>query len=463
MVKNKKDTPRVKELKHQARRRSIKEGIFATGKNAFGTQYLSPFAIAINMNNSMVAMLTSIGGLLGPVTQMFSSKLIEKHSRKKIVLYSVFWESMIWLPLILIGLLFYKGIITNILPLFFTLIFAFHIITTSASGPAWFSWMGDIVDDEYRGRWFAKRNLIHGFILIILSLSASFFLDFFKKQGWLMFGFMILFFIAMTCRLISWHLFKKQYEPKIKLKKDDYFSFWDFLLKSPKNNFGKFTLFRATLAFAQSISTPLFAIYLLRNLQFSYHLYMIIVVMGSVFSIALIGLWGKFADRYGNYKTMVITSIFTPTIPILWTLSTSALYLIFVPAIIGGLAWSGFNLASGNFIYDNVSQKKRGFAVSYYNMLMGIGIFLGAGLGAILIKYLPEMFSLQPIILIFILGGIARIISVIIWLPHLKEVRKTTKFSGKSAFKNIVLKEMPHTLNEEAHQIISIKKYFTYK
>lgn len=463
MPKEKKDSPKIKELKHKARRRSIKEGIFATGKNAFGTQYLSPFAIAINMSNSMVAMLSSIGGLLGPLSQLFSSKFIEKHSRKKIVLHAVFWESVVWIPLILIGWLFYKGIITNILPLFFTLIFAFHIITTSASTPAWFSWMGDIVDEKYRGRWFAKRNLIHGFILIILSLSASFFLDFFKKQGWLMFGFMILFFIAMICRLISWNLFKGQYEPKIKLKKDDYFSFWDFLFKSNKNNFGKFTLFRTTLAFAQWIAAPLFAVYLLRTLQFSYHIYMIIVIMGSVFSIAFVELWGKFADKYGNYKTIVITSLFIPAIPILWTLSKSPIYLIFVPSIISGLAWSGFNLASGNFIYDNVTQQKRGFAVSYYNMFVGIGTFLGAGLGAILIKFLPETFSLQPIILIFIISGIARMLSVILWTPHLKEVRKTKKFSGKSALKNIILKETPHTLVEEAHQIISIKKYLTSK
>ena len=457
--KKKEDSPRVKELKHQARRRSIKEGMFASASYAFGNHYLSPFAIAINMSNSMVAMMSSISGLVGPLTQMFSSRLLEKYSRKKIVLKAVFWESLMWLPLVIIGFLFYKGIIVSILPMIFMLFFALHLIISNTAGPAWFSWMGDIVDEEYRGRWFAKRNLIHGFVSVVLAISAAFFLDYFKNQGWTMFGFMILFFLAMTMRLLSWRFFKEQYEPEIRLKKGYYFSFWSFMVKSPKNNFGKFTLYRASLAFAASIAAPLFAVYILRNLGFSYIIYMIIIMMSSVFSISLLALWGKFADKYGNYKTITITSFLIPSIPILWTLSRSPVYLILVPSIIGGIAWAGFNLSAVNFIYDNVGQERRGLAVSYYNMLLGIGTFLGAGLGALLIKYLPTGWLIEPIILIFIISGIARMLVVMVWLPQLREKRKTKKFYGKSAFKSIILKKTKPTLVEEAHQIMSIKDY----
>jgi MFS family permease len=448
-----------KEIKHQARRRSIKEGIFASASFSFGNHYLSPFAIAINMSNSLVAMMSSIGGLLGPLTQLFSSRLIEKYPRKKIVLKAVFWEAIMWLPLIIIGLLFYKGIIVSFLPLVFLLFFALHLIMANISGPAWFSWVGDIVDEEYRGRWFAKRNLINGFVSIILALGAAFFLDFFKQQGLTMYGFMILFGLALICRMLSWRFFKQQHEPKIELKKGYYFSFWSFLLKSTKTNFGKFALYRSTLVFAQSIAAPLFAVYILRNLGFSYTIYMAMVMMSSLFSIFLIDLWGKFADKYGNYRTIMITSFFIPLIPILWTLSKSPLYLIFVPSIVGGLAWSGFNLAAGNFIYDNVSQQRRGLAVSYYNVLWGVGTFLGAGLGAILIKYIPTDLLLEPIIIIFLISGVARMLSVMFWIPKIKEVRKISKFKGKSAFKNIILKQTKPALIEEAHQIMSIKSY----
>ncbi len=452
----------IKELKHKSRRHSIKEGIFAAAKGSFGDYYISPFAIAINASNSLVALLSSVAGLLGPLTQMFSSRLIEKHSRKKIILKAVFFEALMWLPLIIIALLFYKGILVNILPLLFLLSFSLYIILANIGSPAWFSWMGDIVDKKYRGRWFSKRNLIIGFVSVVLAISASFFLNYFKENNWTMFGFIILFSLALIARLTCWKIFKKQYEPKIKLKKGYYFSFWDFVVKAPKNNFGKFSIFRSLLSFACSISAPLLAVYLLRNLKFDYVTYMIIILSSSVFSLIVLKIWGKFADRYGNYRVLGITSILIPIIPLLWILSPLPVYLIFIPALIGGISWAGFNLATGNFIYDNVSQQKRGLAVSYYNMLNGIGIFLGAGIGALLIKFLTVSF-IEPLFLIFIIGGIARMLVVFWWLPKLREIRKTKKFDSSKVFKNIIFKQARPTLLEEVHEIMSVKKYLNTK
>ena len=452
----------IKELKHHSRRLSIKEGIFAAAKGSVGDYYISPFAIAINVSSSAVALLSSIAGLLGPLTQIWGSRLIEKYSRKKIVLKAVFFESLMWLPLALIAFLYFKGILVPFLPFLLMFSFAIYIIIGNTAGPAWFSWMGDLVDKEYRGRWFSKRNLITGFISITLALLASFFLTYFTNKDWTMFGFMILFSLAFIFRIISWRVFKKQYEPKIKLKKGYYFSFWSFLKKAPQTNFGKFSIFRAVFAFACSISSPLIVVYLLRKLEFTYTTYMIIILSSSVFALLVLGMWGKFADKYGNYKVMGITSILIPIIPILWVISPSPIYLVLVPAIISGVSWAGFNLASGNFIYDNVVAEKRGLVVSYYNMLNGIGIFLGAGIGALLIKFLTIDF-IEPILFIFFLGGIARMIVVFIWIPKIKEIRKTEKLDGKKALKSIIFKESKSTLLEGAHEIVSIKDYLRDK
>ena len=54
-------------------------------------------------------------------------------------------------------------------------------------------------------------------------------------------------------------------------------------------------------------------------------------------------------------------------------------------------------------------------------------------------------------------------IMVFIFLPKIKEIRKTRKFRGTKTFKNIIFKEAGPTLVEEAHEIISIKEYLTYK
>jgi MFS family permease len=459
--KREKDTKKQKELKHKSRRLSIKEGIFASGKLSFGDNYISPFAIAANATNSQIAMLSSISGILGPISQMFSSRLMEKHSRKKIVTKMVFIESLMWIPFILLALALFYGFKSTSIPVLILISFGIYVITLNIAHPAWFSWMGDIVDETYRGRWFSKRNRIIGFVTIILTLFAAFFLDFMVNKGLTMIGFSLLFVLAMYSRLKSWKIFHNQYEPELKLKEGYYFSYYHFLINSKNNNLGRFTIFRSVYSIAMFISSPLITVYLLRNLQLSYLIYTIIILSILLFSTLSLGVWGKFADRYGNYRILLITSILLSFYPISWMMNTSTLYLILIPPIIGGIASGGFNLASGSFIYDNSTSEKRGLVISYVNVTNGIGIAIGSLIGAFLIKYLSV--SIPTIFAIFILSSLFMILVTFAWIPEIKEARKTESFNGRQAFNNLILKGVKPTIIEEVHDFIAIKQYLREK
>ncbi len=454
-----KNNLKEKKLKHQSRKQSIIEGSFTTIRTSFGDSYISPFAIAINAGNATIAMLSSITGLLGPLSQLFSSRLIEKYKRKKILTTSTFYESLLWISFILIAFLFYKGILISFLPFLLLFFFAIYTIIANIPIPAWFSWMGDIVDKGYRGKWFAKRNFIIGTISLLTSIIAAIFLDFTKKQNIVMFGFIILFFLAMTARLISRQFFKKAYEPKLKLERGYYFSFFEFIKKATKNNFGRFSIFRAFMGFAASIASPFFAVYMLRNLGFSYITYMIITVSQTMFSLILIKAWGKFADKYGNYEVLKITSVLIPLYPILWLISSNPLFLVFGPALIGGIAWAGFNLSAGNFVFDSVTPQKRSLAVSYFHLLNGAGVFLGAGLGGILAKTINITF-MDSLLFIFLISAFARMLVSLIFLPKIKEIRKIQKFNSSRALKNLAfgILRKPHFESNVYH--LGIKKRY---
>ena len=170
-------------------------------------------------------------------------------------------------------------------------------------------------------------------------------------------------------------------------------------------------------------------------------------------------LWGKFADKYGNYRIIKITSILIPFYPILWLISPHPIFLIFGPALIGGIAFAGFNLATSNFIFDSVSHEKRGLAVSYYNVLNGIGIFLGAGLGAILVKTLTINF-IDKILFIFLISAIARMSVSLIMIPFIKEIRKTKKFDSKKALKELIPKRIKLSSFEGHHELIIRKTHY---
>lgn len=452
-----------KDLKASARKFSIKEGLWWSGRVSFGDYYISPFAIAINTSNSLVALLTSIAGILGAISQIFGSRLIERWSRKKILVKSTLLESLIWIPMILIALLFYMNILTGILPLILLTTYALFVILSSLGSPAWFSWMGDVVDKQYRGRYFSKRNLLTGFVSIILAIIASMFLDYFQTKNWTMFGFIILFLLAFMSRIISRNTFKKQYEPKIKLKKSYYFTFWDFILEAPKTNFGRFTIYRSLIGFASAIASPLVAVLLLRYYHFNYLEYMVIVLGGTLISLFILEILGKLADDYGNYKILFYSSLAIPLIPLAWILFPAKVFFLLIPSIISGAAWAGIDLSARNIIYDNVHKQKRAIAASYFNMCWGVSIAIGAAIGAFLIKYLNTK-TIAPIIIIFIISAIIRAIIIVWWLPKIREVRKTKKFipSFKS-IKHLFSKEVKPTIFKEIHEITSIGNYLLAK
>jgi uncharacterized membrane protein YfcA len=95
-------------------------------------------------------------------------------------------------------------------------------------------------------------------------------------------------------------------------------------------------------------------------------------------------------------------------------------------------------------------------------MFWGVGVFLGAGLGAILIKFL-KINIIEPIIAIFIIGSILRMI-VISWLiPKIREIKKRRKIKGFKEIEDIILKEGRPTILVEAHEIMSIRGYIKKK
>jgi len=457
VIKSSKDSKKIKELKRKTRRLSIKEGIFWTFRQAFGDHYISPFAIAIGSSSPMVALINTVWNV-SSATQILGANLINKFSRKKIITTSILINSLGFLLMALIGFFYIKNILLSFLPLLILIDILIIVSSMGIGHPAWFSWMGDVVDPKYRGRWWAKRSTIITFTSIVLTIIASFILEYFKKQGWEIIGFMIFFLIAFAARTYCIKILNRQYEQKSKIIKEKAFKLKNFLKDLTKTNFGKFILFRGIFSMSVMITSPLVAIYLLRTLGFNYPTYIIIVLSGMIFSVLTLNLWGKLTDKFGNYRIIALSTLLIPITPILWVLSTSKVYLFLVPGIIGGIGWYGFILASKNFIYDNNPKERRAKAIAYVNLFIGIGALIGGLISATLIKYLKTSW-IEPIILIFVIGAIARMVVVGFFIPKMKEIKNKKKLKGLKELKKIVVKELKPTLIEDVHEIESIRDY----
>jgi MFS family permease len=399
---------------------SIKSGAAYGVTDGTVNVYVAPYAVAMGASNNEIAMLSSIPNLVAPLSELGTTKAMQKFtSRKTIVVTSVLLQSLVLIPMMLIPFLFLKGDAARAL----VVIYSIYAIFGTFLVPAYNSWMGDLVAEKNRGWFFGNKSKITGFVSLAVSLGASFFLDIFPKQVFT--GFVILMIIGFIARILSAYYHVKMYEPKLVLKEKFQFSFIDFIKKMPFNNFGRFVIYISLINFAVYLAAPFFTVYQLRSLNLSYVQYTLLIIVSGVTTIIALPLWGKFADKYGTIRTLKITGFLIPIVPLLWVFSADYYYLLVIQ-IFNGIAWSGFNLSSANFLFDSTTVQRRSSCDAYSAIVYGVSIFLGAGLGGYLATNLKINF-MNLFLFIFFVSFILRLLISFLVLPSVKEVREVKK------------------------------------
>lgn len=409
---------------------SFLDGIFASCMLGLTTDYITPYALALKAKVFQIGILNALPNLVGSLVQLKSADITEKvNSRKKVINTFVFLHLLMALPIIFIPYLF-KGFEVLALIVFVTLFTAFNAF----AGPVWLSLMSDYLPPKRRASYFGWRNKIFGIIITVSAFAAGFILHLFKSN--ILKGFMLVFSLAFVCRLISWYFLTRMYELPLKIKKEAYFNFWDFLKQIRRSNFAKFVFFVASLNFSVNLAAPFFSVFMLRDLKFNYVTYTMVVTAVAISSIFTVDRWGRNADRIGSLRVLQFTSLFIATLPLLWLLCHHPSYLVLVQ-IIAGFAWSGFNLCAINFIYDAVTPEKRTRCLAYYNVCVGVALCLGSLSGGFLLKRLPLLFGYKASSL-FLISGILRLLVVGFFSRRIKEVRSVEKISSKNLFFSVV-------------------------
>jgi MFS family permease len=419
-----------------SRRISIVEGSFNAVTDGAGSRYISPFALALGANNTQIGFLTSLPALIGNFFQIFSSRAMERFSRKSIMILTTTVQAFFWLLVIVAGVLFYFwGAGTTISITYLIIIYTVLTAIGSFYAPVWSSWMKDLVDPDKSGVYFGMRSKIIGFISLIAMLGGGFLLDHFKQTK-VFIGFFILFGICFFARLISSQLLRKKYEPELSIEKDYHFSLLQFIKKMRHNNFGRFVIASALLDFAINMASPFFAVYMLNELGFSYATFTIITVSSIISNFIFMPLWGKFADRYGNVKTLKITAFLTPLVPLGWFFSFFLFknhaaglvpFLVFIE-FYSGFVFAGYRLTQSNFIYDAVTRQRMALCTSYFNFISSIGTFIGATLAGFLASQADLVFGISIFLGIFLLSGLLRIFFALFYMRRVNEVRMVESF-----------------------------------
>ena len=413
-------------------RHSVRDAAAYSVMTGGGEAYFSAFAVYLKATATQVGMLAALPPLLGALAQLLSAWLGRRWGqRKKIILIGALVQGLAWIPLALLPIYFPQYAV----PLFIMCVVVYQFGTNFAA-PQWSSLMAELVPVRRRGRFFARRTRVASATSFAALIASGLILHEFTAYNATLIGFWLVFAMAAVARFVSmYHLWCMVDPPgttaamEMPVSEDS----WQRLKSLP---FAQFSLFFALIQFSVAISSPFFAVYLLRDLEYSYLQFMSNSAVVVLVQFITLNWWGRISDVFGNRLTLRVTGMFLPILPALWLVSHDYVYLLLVQ-VVAGLAWAGFSLSANNFLFDLVPADKRATFLALHNVLASIGVCGGALLGGYLATHLPtswtwngETYSwLSGILGVFLVSAILRAIVVAIFLPRLEEVREVKSMS----------------------------------
>ena len=412
-------------------RHSVRDGVSYSVMTGSGEVFFSAYALALKAVTPQIAFLAAVPPLLGSFVQLFSAWLGGRGVRRRpIILTAVALQTLLWLPIILLPLLFPRQAV----PLLIVSVVLYFAAANLAS-PQWSSLMGDLVPERRRGRFFAARTRLMNLTAFLALVGAGLVLHAFQARGQSYWGFALVFSVAMLARLYSLYQLSRMDEPAPREAALAPVLTRDLLVRVRRSQFARFSVFFAFMNLAVFMAAPFFTVYMLRDLQFSYLEFTASTAMSVLAQFLTLTKWGRISDAFGNRVILAATGAVLPVLPLLWLVSTGFWYILAIQ-MFGGLVWAGFVLSAGNFLYDAVPPPKRAQYSAIHSVLASVGLCVGALAGGLLAPHLPRSTELFGVSIdwasnlygVFLLSALARGLVALLFIPHLKEVRDVRRF-----------------------------------
>lgn len=419
-----------------ALKNSIKDGSATGAASGIIGTYLTPFALALGASAAQIGLLVAVPQLISTLIQPLAGTFTEHaESRKKICKIFLLIARLAWIPVIMAA--FVSGFAAFYIILLFVSVSA---AAASFSRVGWASWMGDIVPEKIRGKYFGKRNMFIGISSFIAVLSAGWLLGLSDTLA----GFMIIFAGALALYLVGLYYLGKMPESvgagfhkghKMSLNVSE------FLSSLKKSNFRHFMLFTIFFDFSVYLAAPFFTVYMISELQVGYLWFALISAASMIAGMFSQKYWGKIADRYGDKNVIMICAAFASLVPLIFVFSRSVPLLI-LANIFSGFAWAGLDLAVFNFLLDSSPPLKRPLFISNYQFFDGLAVAAGSLVGGAMIYFFGTGFLwFSAIAVIFLLSFALRAVFSLTLIPRIREERMKGRklLPARDVFKRAVV------------------------
>lgn len=406
---------------------SLRDGMAFAVMTGGGETYLAAFSLFCRATASQVALLSTLPALLGAFAHLLGAWLARRLGRRKPVITSgATLQALAWLPILAVPYLLPSNAVIALL-VFYTWYFAAGNLVS----PPWISLMGDMVPEQRRGRFFARRTRLTSIFSFTALVCAGLILHISHRSGDTRLGFTLIFLAACVARLVSAHHLGRMHEPH-----GPHMPAPAEILSGPvlrelrRSGALAFSLYFTLMQTTVAIASPFFAVYMLRDLHFSYLQFMVNTGTAVFIQFVTLNSWGRISDVFGNRLILMVTGMLVPLLPLLWAVTDNFWYLIAVQCL-SGVSWAGFSLSTGNLLYELVPAARRGAYAAFHNLMAAVAVFTGAMLATLLIGITPARPTLlgnpglsSVLINLFLVSTAARLLVAIVLLKRVRELRR---------------------------------------
>jgi MFS family permease len=380
------------------------DGVTAAFQNAIVMTYYVFYLEALGATGQQIGLLSSLTSLLMLITMMPGAWLTEKvGSRKLAVLAGAGGLSrVLLLTSVFIPFLFEPATAVVLAIAAKILIDNF----TNLSLPAWTSLSADIVPIDFRGRYFASRNLAMNISTMLATFGIGLLISAVGKPG----GYQAALAVAFGFGALATFCYSRIQEPKSSpgAAVPSYSPL--SLLKTLKEDrvLRNYCLFILMWGGSINIAGPFFPLYFVRELGATPDIVGVVHTVMTLASLPATFFFGKLVDRWGGRKTQLLAGFLIPLLPLMWLLPRSPWETLPV-YIYDGIVWSGYQLAAFTFMLSLATPR----LLTRYNALTQMSVATAAMVGSAIGGMLIDVIGFRGM---FALSGAGRIVAMLFLL-----------------------------------------------
>jgi MFS family permease len=358
------------------------------------------------------------------LSQLTASFLLElTGKRKALTLVTSGLSRLLWVAIILLPLGLF-GRLSDIRVWAMVAIVALSALFIAMNNTAWLSWLGDLIPPRLRGRYFGRRNMVIAAVGMTVPLAGSALIDTWKSEfnpqapG----GFLIVFCVGIICGLaalvVQWRMPEMPLVPR---QGAPFFSRLSIPLRDV--NFRRFICFHLCWGWSVNLAAPFFAVYMLKDLQLSYTFVTALASLTALTNMVGMRFWGQMTDRFSAKPVSLLGGLGAAFLPGIWLATTVISPWVVLPLVhvLGGFAWSAFNLNVNTLLLALAPTRERSIYLSVYAALTGLTAAAAPIVGGLLGRVLqsgavPLPSWLDAYLFLFALSCLLRLLSLLLFL-----------------------------------------------